>query len=346
MKSGLPISMALIGLCCLGFAATAETASAADRTGALRQTLSAQEARLGRTNPALLPALDKLAQERWRDGDLAEAVVLRRRALGIAVHAFGNGSPRAAEAMIALAQAHIDRRQYLDAEPLLIIAATVLEGGTEPASPALADAFAGLARIAAAHGSAEAGANWAERAIEAAKSRPQRSSKPLLALAAVRASEERFADSEQLVREALARDRERFSPDGLAVARDLSQLGNLYLRQKRYAEALPLLQQAAAIDQQALGPAHPFIADDFYDFGLALDGLKRPDQAGKSLAFAVKLLGSGSEKDSLRLAYAERELARVLRAAGKDEAAKPAAEGSKRILDKIEDEERDRERQI
>ena len=108
---------------------------------------------------------------------------------------------------------------------------------------------------------------------------------------------------------------------------------------------MPPLEEAATIDQQALAPAHPFVADDFYELGLVFDGLKRAREAHRSLAIAVKLLQQGSEKDGLRLAYAERELARVLRASGKTKEADAASEDSKRILDKAEDDERDRERQ-
>ena len=331
--------MTLIGFCCLGLTASAGTDVATD---ALRRALGAEEKRQGPTSPSLLPAIDKLARARWRDGDFAETATLRRRALDIAVGAFGSGSAKAAVAMTAAAQIDIDRRRYLDAEGLLLAAASVLSDAVAPDGPALAKVFAGLARIVVASGSVDAGQDWAERAV----AKDPQSAQPLLAMAAVRAAQERFADSEKLVQEALARDRERYGPEGIAVARGLSQLGNLYLRQQRYDEALPPLEQAAAIDRQVLAPAHPFIADDFYDLGLTYDGLKRADQARRSLAFAVKLLQHGSEKNSLRLAYAERELARVLRAAGKGEEADALSKDSKRILDKAEDDERDRERQI
>ena len=342
MKSGLPAIMTLIGFCCLGLTVSAATDIAADSTDVLRHALSAGEKRQGPTNPSLLPAIDKLAQARWRDGDLGETATLRRRALDIAVGAFGSGSAKAAAAMTALAQIDLDRRRYLDAEGLLLAAASVLSDAAAPDQSALAKVFAGLARIAVARGSLDDGQDWAE---QAGVKDPQ-ATQPLLAMAALRAAQERFADSKKLIEQALARDRERYGPEGTAVARGLSQLGNLYLRQQRYDEALPSLEQAAAIDRQALAPAHPFIADDFYDLGLTYDGLKRAGQARRSLAFAVELLQHGSEKNSLRLAYAERELARVLRAAGKGEEADALSKDSKRILDKAEDDERDRERQI
>jgi tetratricopeptide (TPR) repeat protein len=339
--------MTLIGFCCLALAAAAEIAvrADADATDSLRRSLTTEERRQGATSALLLPVLEQLGEARWRAGDLGETMALRRRALAIAIRAFGSGSARAAEAMTALAQIEVDRRRYLDAEPLLIAATNILTA-SEPDRPALAAACAAIARIAIARGAPQEAEGWAQRGVAIAVKNPHwRATEPLLALAAVRAAQERFAESEQLVQEALALNR-RHAPDGPATARGLSQLGNLLLRQRRYAEALPPLQQAAAIDQQALAPAHPFVADDFYDLGLNLDGLQRLDDARKALSFAVKLLESGSEKDSLRLAYAERELARVLRAAGQSDAADVAAADSKRILNRAEDEERERERQL
>lgn len=347
MRTGLPAIMALIGFCCLGLTAAAGTATQVDATDALRRALAAEERRLGPASPALLPTLRQLALARWRDGDFAETTSLQRRALDIAVRAFGSGSPGAAEAMTALAQTDIDCRRYLDAEPLLIAAANVLTDSAARDQATLTTVFAALARVAVARGSADDGETWAQRAVAAAAKNPrQGATDALFSLASVRAAQERFAESEQLVRDALSRDRERSGPNGNATAHGLAQLGNLFLRQQRYEEALPPLEQAAQIDRQALAPTHPFIADDFYDLALAYDGLKRPDEARKSLAFAVKLLEHGTGKDSLRLAYAEREFAQMLRAAGKEKEADIVAADSKRILDKAEDEERERERQI
>lgn len=346
MKAGLPPIMALIGFCCLVQTAAADRASD-PMTGRLRQALAAAELRQGAASPSLLPPLEQLAEARWRNGDFAETEALRRRELRIAIKAFGSGSVNAALVMTSLAKTDIDRRRYLDAEPLLITAVNILSAAGTPDRAALANALAALARVEVARGSPEAAEIWAEQAVAIGGKDPsQPTTEPSLALAAVRSAQERYADSETLIEEALARDRRRSGAGSISVARGLAQLGNLYLRQNRYGEALTVLEEAAAIDQQRLAAQHPFVADDFYALGLADDALKRPDEARKSLAFAVKLLEGGPEKDSLRLGYAERELSRVLRAAGKSEEADRTAADSKRILNKAEDEERERERQL
>ena len=86
----------------------------------LAEALAATETKEGPTSPYLLPLIEEIARFRLRQGDLAEAAALRRRALDIAIARFGCDSASAAEAMVALALVAIDRRRYLDAEPLLV----------------------------------------------------------------------------------------------------------------------------------------------------------------------------------------------------------------------------------
>jgi hypothetical protein len=338
MKTGL-LALVLLAMCCgAGIAAAADD---------LASAIAAVEKREGADSPYLLPLLEPLAQQRFRDGKLAEAGELRRRALKIALGAFGSGSASAAEAMTALALSNIDARRYLDAEPLLIAAAEVLKERVDGDHPALANVFAGLARVALARGDADAALAWAEKAAAiAAKNPHQRATEPMLALAAALAAKERLTEAERTAREALARDRETHGPESSAAARSLSQLANVYIRDKRYREALPLLEEAASLDQARLGPGHPFIGDDLYDVGVVLDGLKRPEAARKAFSAAVRVFEAGEAKETPRAAYAERELARMLRGLGKSEEADEAAKDSRRILKRAETEERDRERQI
>jgi hypothetical protein len=104
----------------------AAAARPADEATGLTQHLTAAEHQDGPTSPALLPILAPLAQLRFEQGELAEATALRRRSLKIAIAADGSVSIPAAEAMGALAHLYIERRRYLDAEPLAIAATEVL----------------------------------------------------------------------------------------------------------------------------------------------------------------------------------------------------------------------------
>src|SRR6266568_1582391 len=116
------------GLLVAALVATARGEADESAVARLTSALAAGEAHDGRTSPYLLPIIEELAQAQLRNGALGEAAALRRRALDIAVAAFGCDSPSAAQAMAALAWIDLDRRRYLDGEPLLIAAERVLAG--------------------------------------------------------------------------------------------------------------------------------------------------------------------------------------------------------------------------
>src|SRR6266852_522434 len=313
----------------------------------LTSALAAGETHDGRTSPYLLPVIEELAQAQLRDGALGEAVALRRRALDIAVAAFGCDSASAAEAMAALALTDIDRRRYLDAEPLLIIAEGVLAARVAADHPAMATILAGLARVALARGETKPAEAWANRALAIARRNPHgRSAEPLRTLGAVFVAEQRFEEAEAVLAEALAQDQKQHGADGADTARSLAQLANFYLRQGKPGDALPLLEKAAAIDRRRLGPTHPFIADDLHDLGLAYDALHRGEEAHGALIAALSVLERGAGRETPRIAYVEIELSRLYRQAGKDAAAAAAFKDARRILNKAEAEEHSRERQV
>jgi len=349
--SGIARAMAagVIGLCLVVGAVVAPSRGEADAGAVARlsRALGAEEAQEGQTSPYLLPLIEELAQAKRRDGALGEAAALRRRALDIAAAAFGCNSASAAEAMAALALIDIDRRRYLDAEPLLIVAERVLAARVAADQPAMATIFAGRARIALARGETALAEAWANRALAIAKENPHgRSAEPLRTLGAVLTAEERFAEAEQVLAEALAQDRRQHGAGGEDTARSLAQLANLYLRQGKAGDALPLVEEAAAIDQSRLGPTHPFIADDLHDLGLAYDALRRGDEARKAFTAALEILERGAGRETPRVAYAEIELSRLYRQAGKDAAAEAAFRDARRILNKEEAEEHNRERNV
>jgi tetratricopeptide (TPR) repeat protein len=338
-----------IGICLVAIAAFAPFRAASDEGAVARLThaLAAAEARDGKTSPYLLPVIEELAQARLTDGALGEATALRRRALDIAIGAFGCDSASAAEAMAALALVDIERRRYLDAEPLLIIADRVLSARVAPDHPAMATIFAGLARIALARGDMKPAAAWATSALAVARrNRHGRSAETLRTLGAVLAAEERFEEAERILTEALAQDHKQHGADGVETARSLSQLANLYLRQGRPSDALPLFQEATAIDQNRLGATHPTIADDLHDLGLAYAALHRSDAARAAFTAAIEVLERGAGRETPRVAYAELELSRLFRQAGNDAAADAAFKDARRILNKAEAEEHRRERQV
>jgi tetratricopeptide (TPR) repeat protein len=339
----------IVAFALLAVSAGFDHAGAADGRSAtgLSKSLATEESRSGAASPHLLPLLDRLAGVQFGDGALDEAASSRRRALKIALRAYGGNSTNAANAMIALADVEILRHHYTEAEPLLTAAVLVLETRVGPDNAALAAPVTALARIALARGdvrAAEASANRAN-AI-AARRASAASSEPMRVLGAVYAEQRRFDDGERVLRAVLARDRVSHGPASLDTARSLAQLANLLLRAERFGEALPLIEEAVAIDQERLGPTHPLIADDFADLGLIYAGLGRDDDASAALYFAIDVLNRGAGEETPRVAYAELELAAVLRRLGETEDADAAFHDAKRILDDAADNERQHERQI
>ena len=204
-----------------------------------------------------------------------------------------------------------------------------------------------LARVALARGDIKRQAeSLATRANDLAAHDPSRSTEPLRVLGAVYAAEERFDDGEAILRRAIDQDRRMHGENSVEEARSLAQLANLLLRARRFAEALAPIEQASAIDQSRLGSTHPLIADDLCDLGLIYGGLERDADASRVLLCRSRLLDKSPAKETPRVAYAELDLAGILRAMGDSDAADAAFADAKRILDKAEEDERQREREI
>jgi tetratricopeptide (TPR) repeat protein len=303
-----------------------------------------------------LARLVAAARQRFRAGDFAAALTLRRRLLALAIRHFGSASRPAAAAMAGLAALYIDMQRYLDAEPLLIVARRDLLARGGPSDPALLPVLCGLARVARARGAARRAQEWGARAVALAASetpvRPLQDAAALRALAAALAAERHFAASRRALRRALALDEEAngAAANGAdangatgATARDRAALGMVLLRQRRYAAALPLIERAALIDQARLGPTHPLIADDFHELGLAYFGLERWADAAAALRFAIWILVRGAGNGTARLAYTELTLARVLRAEGRTAEAEILFNDARTILGKVAERERRRE---
>jgi tetratricopeptide (TPR) repeat protein len=315
-------------------------------TAGLTKSIAIEESRSGAASPHLLPLLERLAGVQVDDGALAEAAASRRRAVKIAVRAYGGGSANAANAMVGLADVELLRQHYAEAEPLLITALPVLERRFGANSPALEPPLAALARIALAHGDLPAAEAWASKANAGGAGRGgAASSEALRVLGAVYAAENRFDEGERVLRAAIARDRKSHGAASAELARSLAQLANLLLRAQRFDEALPVIEQAIAIDQEKLRETHPLIADDFADLGLIYAGLGRDDAAGDALYYAIDLLQRGSSEESPRLGYLEIEIAPILRRLGQKDDADAAFKDGKRIIDSAAEDERDRERQ-
>lgn len=309
---------------------------------ALATALATAEQRLGPTSPHLLPILASLARLRFVDADIAAATALRRRSLKIAIGAYGSSSVPAAEAMAALAHLYIERRRYLDAEPLAIAAGNVLAARLGAKNPAMAPVLADRARIALARGDTREARKWAEQAVAIDSGHSGApDSDTLRVLGATLLSEGQFTDSERVLRRALALDRDR--GDRLAAARSLAQLGKAYLRQKRYAEALPPIEEATAIDQSRLGPTHPLIVEDLHDLGSIYLATGRAADAALAFRTAIGLLDGGAGRGTPTVGYIELDLAHAEHVLGDENRAQSLFRAARHILNAAEEKERERQ---
>jgi tetratricopeptide (TPR) repeat protein len=311
----------------------------------LSRSLIAAERQYGPLAPELVPILSPLAQLRFEQAELAEAAALRRRALKVAIAAYGGGSAPAAEAMAALAHLYVENHRYLDAEPLTIIATKILRDRRGEPNSALTAVLADRARIALANGDNNGARRWAKAAIEIDRKylgRPQ--SDRLRVLGTLLAAQESFDESERAFDDALALDRGR--GDDLAAARTLAGLANTELRRKRYSKALPSIEETILIDQRLLAPNHPLIAEDFHNLGLVYLALDRSGDAAKALGWATDIMMRGAGRDTPTLAYIELDFARAEHALGHEDQAKSLFINAQHILNAAEDEERERQRRI
>jgi tetratricopeptide (TPR) repeat protein len=341
MRRAVTVALAAASLCL--FAGIGHAADANAGAGsALDRTLIAAEQRLGHASPDLLPILAPLARQRFRDGEIGEALALRRRSLAIAVAAFGGASPRAAEAMVALATLYLDLYRFLDAEPLLVVARSSLSREAADEGPALAAVYAELARVALARGHRHRAGELARKA----RRLDPAATGPLRTLGAALAAEGAYDEAERTLRQAVTADRHRGEKNALAAARSLAALGQFYLRRKNYAAALPAIEEATAIDQRELAPDHPLIAADFHDLGIAYLGLKRTRLAEIVTGAAVRRLDRPGERDTPQFAYTLIELAHAEQALGRSARAKSLLDRAGDILRTANDAQRERERRL
>ncbi len=102
------------------------------------------------------------------------------------------------------------------------------------------------------------------------------------------ASEGRYPEAEQLIRQTLETERRALGPDHSDTLVTLYSLGDLLKKEKRYSEAEKVYRDALDGRRRALGAGHPDTAATAYDLAcvLALEGKR--DEAFSNLRFAVE----------------------------------------------------------
>ena len=76
-----------------------------------------------------------------------------------------------------------------------------------------------------------------------------------------------YSQAEPLLKRALEMSERRLGPEHPDIARDLYNLGEVYISQSRYEEAEPLLKRALEMSERHLGPEHPATARSLQTLG-------------------------------------------------------------------------------
>ena len=222
-----------------------------------------------------------------KEGRLAEAEPLMRRALAIAETSFGPDHPNVAGALNNLAALLQATNRLAEAEPLIRRALAIDETSFGPDHPNAAIRLNNLAALLQATNRLAEAERLLRRALAIDEtsfgSNHPNVTAALSNLAQLLKATNRLAEAEPLMRRVLAIAETSFGPDHPNVTAALINLAQLLQATNRLAEAEPLLRRALAIAETSFGPDHPEVAT-------ALNNLAGLLQATNRLAEAEPLM--------------------------------------------------------
>lgn len=212
----------------------------ADAEKLYTDALALQEQQLAPTHVDIATSLANLAHMHQLRGEAPEAERLLRRALSIRTPGYPTNHFIVATTLQNLATAIESQGRLSEAESLLRQALRMRQASQSPTHPQLAGAMHRLA-------------------VNLYRQR-------------------KHADAERLFLDALRirRTSEAFLPDR---ARNLTDLAQIYILQRRFRDAEQLLSEALGIYQRVVPPGHPFIAEANRDLAYVAEGLRQLERA-------------------------------------------------------------------
>ena len=133
-------------------------------------------------------------------------------------------------------------------------------------------------------------------------------------LATLRLDEERYAEAETLVRDALQRVRSIFGEQHHQVAARLYNLGNILSSQDRREEANTAFREALGIQEESMGPTHPATINTKLALGATLTNMEQLDEAESLLREGLATLQEKVPSDASQIAHAQSLLGALLTA--------------------------------
>ena len=243
--------------------------------------------------------LTKKAFELYRAGKYDRAVIVSRKALGVAERNVRSDHPNVAASLNNLAFLYEAQGEYAQAEPLYQRALAIWEKALIPDDRNVATSLGNLARLYTAQGEYARAETLGKRALWISE-KALGPDHPVVAmslnnLAWLYTARGEYARAEPLCKRALRISEKAFGPDHPDVASSLSSLARLYITQGEYAQAEPLYQRALTILEKAFGPDHPDVAKGLNNLATLYDTQGEYAQAEvlykRSLAIKEKALG-------------------------------------------------------
>lgn len=212
----------------------------ADAEKLYTDALALQEQQLAPTHVDIATSLANLAHMHQLRGEAPAAERLLRRALSIRTPGYPTNHFIVATTLQNLATAIESQGRLSEAETLLRQALRMRQASQSPTHPQLAGAMHRLA-------------------VNLYRQR-------------------KHADAERLFLDALRirRTSEAFLPDR---ARNLTDLAQIYILQRRFKDSEQLVSEALSIYQLVVPPGHPFIAEANRDLAYVAEGLRQPERA-------------------------------------------------------------------
>ena len=246
------------------------TAATGDYTGALaihRDIAARAEKRHGKTDPAILPALEGLAGQLWMAQRFDEADALYQRVLALRRAQSGADSALYAAALQTYAALLTGRHAYDAAEERYLEAKAILDKTGKPDDPSQSGLLMSLGLLYWSEGQQQRAAHQFDRAIailekfygETIKD-PSQAAGLILAVASIYATggrgdlarplEER---GERLYRQAVADIEKQYGAGDVRLVAPLSSLAQLHQRRKQWDDAERLLRRVMAIQAAQKG---------------------------------------------------------------------------------------------
>ncbi len=222
-----------------------------------------------------------------------EAEIILKRALALAIEAFGEASDEASNARNNLGILYKYTGKFDDAKILYETALKNIEQEYGREHISTASLYHNLGGLEHARGDFVAGEEparkaWEIRANALGANHPDALA-DAVAYAGVLDGLERYDESEKIYRDVLAEYEKIYSAEHYEIAAVLHNLGNVRFARGDYAEAEMLMQRTFAIKQKLFGDEHPDTALSMNNLGVLLQAQGKNDAAREMFQRALEI---------------------------------------------------------